>query len=258
MMKQFYELFPENENVKQVAAKLFFVPWGHMILILTKAKKDQKKALFFIDKVLEHNWSRAVLSNFLDTNLYEREGRAPNNFELTLPKENSDLAREIVKDPYSFDFLAMTDGFKERELKNALVKNIRSFLLELGSGFAYMGQEYRLEIGDTDLYLDLLFYNVKIHAYVVVEVKGTGFKPEHVGQLGTYVAAVNHLLKTERDERTIGLLICKGKNEMLAKYSLESCNEPLGISSFELSSVLPKEYESSLPTIEEIEKGLKG
>ena len=255
-MKQFYELFNENEITQQVVAQIEKVPWGHIILLLNKVSNNLNKAIFYINKIVENNWSRSTLSTFLDNNLYERSNKTINNFELNLPDVNSDLAKEILKDPYSFNFLTMEEKFSEKELKDALINNIHNFLIELGTGFAYMGREYRLDVAGSELFIDMLFYNTKIHAYVVIEVKTIDFKPDFVGQLGTYVVAVDHILKTNRDEKTIGILICKNKNDILARYSLESSNQPLGISSFELSKLIPEKFKSSLPTIEEIENEL--
>ena len=255
-MKQFYELFNENEITQQVVAQIEKVPWGHIILLLNKVSNNLNKAIFYINKIVENNWSRSTLSTFLDNNLYERSNKTINNFELNLPDVNSDLAKEILKDPYSFNFLTMEEKFSGKELKDTLINNIHNFLIELGTGFAYMGREYRLDVAGSELFIDMLFYNTKIHAYVVIEVKTIDFKPDFVGQLGTYVVAVDHILKTNRDEKTIGILICKNKNDILARYSLESSNQPLGISSFELSKLISEKFKSSLPTIEEIENEL--
>lgn len=254
--KQFYKLFSADEIVQQLGAQLFMVPWNHIKTIIDKVKGDSQKAVFFIRKTIENNWSRAVLLNFLDTDLYERNGKSINNFETALPDVDKDLAKEITKDPYSFNFLTLEKKYSEKELKDALITNIQKFLLELGTGFAYMGREYRLPVGQTEQFLDMLFYNTNVHAYVVVEVKVTDFKPDYIGQLGTYVVAVDHILKTERDEKTIGILICKGKDEILARYSVDSSSQPLGISSFELSKLIPDNFKSSLPTIEELENEL--
>ena len=256
-MRQFYELFPENIITQQLAAQITSIPWGHILLIISKVNKTKKKGLFYIKKTIENNWSRSVLSCFLDTNLYERSQDKLTNFEATLPEENSDLANELIKDPYNFNFLAMDDRYTEKELKDALINNIQKFLLELGTGFAFIGREYRLQVGQTDQFLDMLFYNTQAHAYVVLEVKTTTFKPEFVGQLGAYVVAVDHILKTERDEKTIGILVCKDKDNVLARYSLDSSSQPLGVSSFELSKLIPENFKSSLPTVEEIENELK-
>ena len=256
-MEKFYLLYCEQIQIfPQLVGKLYSIPWGHHRYIIDKCK-NVEEAIFFVNKVHENNWSRDVLLNFLDTNLYKREGKAINNFEYRLPKENSDLAKQITKDPYNFDFLTLKDEYNEKELKDALIDNIQKFLIELGTGFAYMGKEYRLQIGDSEEFLDMLFYNTTIHAYVVVEVKTKDFKPGDIGQLGTYVVAVDHILKSENDAKTIGLLVCKNKNEILARYGLESSSQPLGISSFELSKLIPENFKSSLPTIEEIENELK-
>lgn len=174
--KQFYELIPKNEIRQQVAAQLSMVPWGHIILIISKVNKDTKKGLFFIRKTIENNWSRSVLRNFLDTNLYERSQDKITNFGTTLPEINSDLANELIEDPYDFNFLTMEDRYTEKELKDALINNIQRFLLELGTGFAFIGREYRLQVGQTEQFLDMLFYNTQAHAYVVLEVKTTNFK----------------------------------------------------------------------------------
>jgi len=255
-MKQFYELFPENEIGQQLVNQIMLVPWGHIVVLVNRVKKDRKKAIFYIQKTIEYNWSRSMLSNYLDADLYERSGKAVTNFETQLPSVDTELSNELIKDPYSFNFLAMEEDYTEKELKDALIKNIEQFLLELGTGFAYMGREYRLVVGETEQFIDMLFYNAQVHAYVVIEVKTKKFKPEYVGQLGTYVVAVDHLLKTDKDEKTIGILVCKDKDNTLARYSLESSSQPLGISSYELSKLIPETFKSSLPTIEELEEEL--
>ena len=255
-IKQFYELFPNNEIMQQVAAKLFMVPWGHIMLIIDCVRGNTKKALFYVQQTIRNNWSRSILLNFLDTNLYERYGNSVNNFDISLPEENSDLSNELIKDPYNFNFLAINEKYTEKELKDAIENNIQKFLTELGTGFAYMGREYRLLVGETELFIDMLFYNTRVHAYVVVEIKTGKFKPEYLGQLGTYVVAVNHQLKTDKDDKIIGILICKDKDNVLARYSLETTNQPLGITEYELSNLIPDNFKSSLPTIEEIETEL--
>lgn len=196
--------------------------------------------------------------NQISSNLFKRQGKAITNFEYALPETTSGLAKEITKDPYNFDFLEMRDDYGEKELKDALIANIEKYLLELGTGFAYMGREYRVEIGKSEEFLDMLFYNTSIHAYVVIEIKVREFKSEDIGQLGTYVVAVDHLLKTSKDEKTIGLLICKDKDEVKASYALESTSQPIGVSSYELSRLIPEHFKSSLPTIEELENELNG
>ncbi len=274
-MNQFYRLYSDieitpqlvaqifmNEVTPQVGAQMdkhivFMIPWGHHKVIMDKCKEDQQKALFFVQKTLENNWSRAVLLNFLDTQLYDRNGKAITNFEITLPEVRSDLAQEITKDPYNFDFVTLTQNYNEKELKDALMDNITDFLLELGNGFAFVGREYRIEIGNTEKFIDMLFYNIKLHCYVVVEVKITAFDPSFTGQLGTYVVAVNHTLKTDMDAPTLGLLICKSKDNVEAKYAIEASSQPLGISEYDLSNLIPDNFKGTLPTIEEIEAELK-
>ena len=200
--------------------------------------------------------SRDVLLNFLGTDLYERQGKAITNFSNTLPIEQSDLAQAITKDPYNFDFLTLRERYDEKELKDALIEKVNNFLMELGTGFAYMGREVRIEVGDTEKFIDMLFYNTQRHCYVVVEIKTGKFDSSYAGQLGTYVVAVNHQMKTEADNPTLGLLICKDMDKVEAQYALESTSQPLGISSYELSKLIPEEFRGSMPTIEEIEAEL--
>ena len=248
-------------NLPQLAERLYnevcSIPWDHQRRIIDKCKGDAKKALFFVRKVIENSWGRDVLLNFLGTDLYERQAKALTNFSKTLPAPQSDLAQQTTKDPYVFNFLAMTEDYNERELEDALVANVTKFLVELGTGFAYMGRQYRLQVGEKEIFIDLLFYNTRIHAYCCVELKTGSFEASHLGQLGLYVTAVNHQLKTEYDNPTIGLLICKDKDNIEAQYSLEAYNLPLGVSQYELSKLIPKEIKSSLPSIEQIESTLE-
>lgn len=233
------------------------IPWGHHIRIIDKCSNNPLKALFYVRQTIENGWSRAMLLNFLDTDLYERQGKAITNFQQTLPLLTSDLAQELTKDPYNFDFLCIRKGYNERQLKDALLHNITRFLVELGTGFAYVGREYRLQIGETEKFVDLLFYNLTIRCYVVVEVKIDKFDSGDIGQLGTYVTAVNHILcRKGLDNPTIGLLICKNKDNLLAQYALESSSQPIGISEYELSKLYPTEVEGTIPSIEEIETKL--
>lgn len=247
----------DNKEITQFLSDLFSIPWGHHKCIIDKCNGNLKKAVFFVQETINNNWSRGTLQTFLATDLFERQGMAISNFKNTLPDVQGDLAQQITKDPYNFDFLTITEGFKEKELKNALQDNITKLLLELGQGFAFIGKEYRIMIGKTEKFIDMLFYHTKLHCYVVIELKTNDFDSSNVGQLGTYVVAVNHLLKTGIDNPTIGLLICKDKDNVLAQYSLEATNQPLGISNFELSKVLPENFRCSLPSIEEIENGLR-
>ncbi len=267
-MQYFYELYcspqvgdsaataisPQLGDLRKMG--VFSIPWGHNKLIIDKCRKDVKKAQFYVAKTLENNWSRAVLLNFLDTDLYNRQGKAITNFSQTLPAVESDLAQAITRDPYNFDFLSIREKYDEKELKNALMDNVEKFLLELGNGFAFIGREVRLEIGDTENFVDMLFYNLKLHCYVVVEVKIEEFSSKDMGQLGTYMVAVNHQLKTEKDAPTLGLVICKSKDNVKAEYALEASSQPMGISEYSISNFLPEDFKSSLPTIEEIEAEL--
>lgn len=251
----------DKQIVQQVVGQLrndiLSIPWGHHILIMSKVPGNPKKALFFIQQDLSNGWSRDMLLNFLSTDLYERQGKALNNFTATLPSETSDLAKEITKDPYNFAFTGITRKYNERKLKDALLHNITKFLIELGTGFAYVGKEYRLQIEDKEKFIDLLFYNLNLSCYVVIEVKIGEFDFQDAGQLGGYVVACNHLLRKEgRDNPTIGLLICKEKNKTLAQYALESSSQPIAISDYELSKLYPEKVEGTMPTIEELEAKL--
>ena len=251
----------DKQIVQQVVGQLrndiLSIPWGHHILIMSKVPGNPKKALFFIQQDLSNGWSRDMLLNFLSTDLYERQGKALNNFTATLPSETSDLAKEITKDPYNFAFAGITGKYNERKLKDALLHNITKFLIELGTGFAYVGKEYRLQIEDKEKFIDLLFYNLKLSCYVVIEVKIGEFDFQDAGQLGGYVVACNHLLRKKgRDNPTIGLLICKEKNKTLAQYALESSSQPIAISDYELSKLYPEKVEGTMPTIEELEAKL--
>ena len=256
---QLVDGFDQTENRLQPVDDLemiFYIPWGHNRMILDKCKGNPEKALFYVKKTLENNWSRAVLMNFLDTDLYERQGKAITNFSLTLPAEQSELAQAITKDPYNFDFISIREKYDEKELKDALMDNIERFLMELGNGFAYAGREVELNIGKTENFIDLLFYNFKLHCFVVIEVKIGEFKSADMGQLGTYMVAVNHQMKGEKDEPTLGLIICKSRDSVKARYALEASSQPMGIAVYDINRFLPEDYRSSLPTIEEIEAEL--
>lgn len=245
----------ENIKVEQVVPQLFLLPLGHNFVIISKCK-DINEASFYVKNSIQNNISRNVLINQIESNLYQREGKAITNFEATLPKIQSDLAKQITKDPYNFEFLTLTKGYKEKELENALCENITNFLLELGSGFAFVGRQYKLNIGDEEFRIDLLFYHLKLRCYVVVELKAGDFKPEFAGKLNFYTNAIDGEVKQKEDNPTIGILICKSKKDIVVEYALKGINNPLGISEYQLTEALPKEYKSSLPTIEEIEAGL--
>lgn len=249
----------ENQNRQQPANefhnKLFLIPWFHHVTIFTKCKNVQE-ALFYIDKTIENGWSRAVLLNMISGNLYQSQGKAITNFSKTLPDYDSELVKQTLKDPYIFDFLNITDNFKERELENALIDNIQKFLIELGSGFAFVGKQVEMKVGNQSFFIDLLFYHIKLKRYVVIELKTGEFEPEHAGKLNFYVTSVDKQLRDDNDNATVGLIICKTKDDIIAEYSLTDLHKPLGISSYELRKILPDEFKSSLPSIEAIENEL--
>jgi len=231
------------------------IPWGHITIIITKIK-DIKEALFYIEKTKENNWSRDTLSLQIKSNLYQRKGVAITNFSHTLPEPFSDLAQQTLKDPYVFDFLQLSETFIEKDIENQLVNHIRQFLLELGKGFAFVGQQYHLEIAEKDYYLDLLFYHIKLKCYVVIELKNTSFMPEYAGKLNFYLSAVDSILKEKEDKPSIGILLCRDKNNIEAEFALRDINKPIGVSEFELTQTLPENLQSSLPSIEELENNL--
>ena len=205
---------------------------------------------------MENTWIRNVLEHKIHSGIYERQGKAITNFQVKLPVPQSDLAEQTLKDPYNFDFLTLREEYNEKELEDALVNQITQFLLELGTGFSYLGRQVHIKVGESDFYMDLLFYHVRLHCYVVVELKTEKFKPEFAGKLNFYVTAVNKNMKAEQDNQTIGILICKDKDDVVAEYSLDDMSQPIGIAQYELTKVLREEFRSSLPTIEEIESKL--
>jgi len=234
---------------------LFLVPWGHNIEIFTHAKSVDE-ALFYAAKTAENGWSRNVLMNMMETDLYHAKGRAVTNFAAKLPAPESDLAQQTLKDPYCFDFLALRERYSERELEDALMDNIARFLLELGSGFSFVGRQFRLEVEGNEYFIDLLFYHLGLRRFVVVELKTGELKPEDVGQLGFYVQTVNEQLKHQSDGDAIGLLICKRKKRLVAEYALKSSAQLLGVSEYKLTKLLPQDFKSSLPSVKDIEAQL--
>ncbi|WP_100551306.1 PDDEXK nuclease domain-containing protein [Caedibacter taeniospiralis] len=232
------------------------LPWGHIKMLISKVKSD-KEILFYINQTIENGWSRDTLALQIKSNLYVRQGKAINNFQQTLPEPQSDLARQTMKDPYTFDFLTMTKPYNERDIEKQLVDHITKFLLELGKGFAFVGRQYHLEVGESDYYLDLLFYHVKLKCYVVIELKNTKFIPEYAGKLNFYLSAVDSLLKSDTDNPTIGILVCRDKNTIETEFALRDINKPMGVSEFTLTEILPDELKGSLPTVEEIEADME-
>ncbi len=248
-------LFYSKEKVEQVVPQLIKVPWGHNIVIISKCK-DIDEALFYVNKTVENGYSRAVLVHQIESGLHQRIGKSITNFDNKLPSVQSDLAKEILKDPYCFDFLTLSERYNEKELEDALINNISSFLLELGVGFAFVGRQYKLDIEGDEFRIDLLFYHTKLYCYVVVELKVVDFKPEFAGKLNFYTSVIDDKLKGDRDNPTIGLLICKSKKHTIVEYALGGIEKPLGVSEYQLTHILPKDFKSSLPQIEDIEHEL--
>ncbi|MBF0628945.1 MAG: DUF1016 family protein [Magnetococcales bacterium] len=251
-MRAFAEAWPDGQIVQQAVGQL---PWGHNLVLLTRLKNPQQR-LAYARRAIEHGWSRATLNIHVETRLLEREGKALTNFESRLPASGSDLARQTLKDPYLFDFLDVGQEAGEREIETALVQHVTRFLMELGAGFAFVGQQVHLEVGGEDFFVDLLFYHLKLRCYVVIELKAEKFKPDHLGQLGFYLTAVDMQMKTEQDAPTIGLLLCKSKNKVVAEYALRDSAKPMGVAEYQLLASLPEELQSSLPSIEQIEQEL--
>lgn len=232
------------------------IPWGHNIFIFTRSN-DLNEALYYVRKTMENNWSRDVLDLQIKSNLYSREGKSINNFESTLPKPLSDLANQTLKDPYIFEFLSLSEKYREKDIENQLIHHISKFLLELGKGFAYVGNQYLIKVADNEYYIDLLFYHIKLKCYIVVELKNTRFIPEFAGKLNFYLSAVDSLVKEEADNPTIGMLLCKNKNNLEVEFALRDMKKPIGVSEIKLVESLPENLKSSLPTIEEIEREFK-
>ncbi|GBC61390.1 DUF1016 domain-containing protein [Desulfonema ishimotonii] len=260
-IRQWYQFYADKISIGQqpvaqlakLSEPLFLqIPWGHNISIVSKCKTTEE-ALFYVRKTLKHNWSRNVLVHQIENGLYKREGKAITNFSKALPSPQSDLAQQILKDPYNFDFLALTEDFNERELEKGLLRHITKFLLELGAGFAYMGQQVPLRVGERDFFLDLLFYHTRLHCYVVIELKTGDFEPEHAGKLNFYIKAVDEQFRKKGDEPTIGILLCKNRDKLVAEYALSDIHKPIGVSEYQLTQSLPENLKSSLPSIEEIE-----
>lgn len=253
-MRAFAEAWPDALFVQEVLAQL---PWYHQLALLDKLPGPQTRS-WYAAQAIEHNWSRNILVMQIETRLLERSGKAVTNFNANLPSPQSDLARESLKDPYCFDFLGLGEEAQEREVEHALVKHVTEFLLELGAGFAFVGRQVLLDVGGDEFFIDLLFYHLKLRCYVVIELKAGKFKPEHLGQLGFYMTAVDRQIKGEHDTPTIGLLLCKSKNKIVAEYALGDKAQPMGIAEYKLLESLPAELQTSLPSIEQIERELAG
>jgi len=256
--KQPVSQLPEKNNqlsvfIKHVASQ---IPWGHNILLMQKIKEKEIR-LWYIGEILSNGWSREMLALMIKRDVHLRQGETTNNFSKTLSNNQSDLVKETLKDPYMFDFITLTQPFTERELETELVKHVQKFLLELGAGFAFVGRQYKLTVSDKDFYLDLLFYHLKMRCFIVIDLKKGDFRPEYAGKMNFYCSAVDDLIRYKGDRSTIGLILCQTKDKIMAEYSLRDINSPIGISEFQLTKLLPKNMKSSLPTIEEIENGLR-
>ncbi|MED5606510.1 MULTISPECIES: PDDEXK nuclease domain-containing protein [Pseudomonas] len=253
-MRAFAEAWPDESFVQEVLAQL---PWYHHLALLDKLPGPETRK-WYAAKAIEHNWSRNVLVMQIEAGLLERTGKAVTNFGAHLPKAQSDLATESLKDPYRFDFLGLGEQAQEREIEQALVRHVTDFLLELGAGFAFVGRQVPLEVGGEEFFIDLLFYHLKLRCYVVIELKAGKFKPDHLGQLSFYLTAVDRQVKNEHDSPTIGLLLCKSHNKVVAEYALGDKSQPMGIAEYKLLQSLPEALRTSLPTIEQIERELGG
>lgn len=274
-MLAFYREYPHLEFVPQAVAQIepdpkvpqpeslfppelvLSLPWGHHSELIAKVK-DPDTRQWYMHSVIEYGWSRNILLMQIESAAHNRQGKATTNFAKRLPSPESDLVQQTLKDPYLFDFLTLESGFHERELETGLIAHLEKFLLELGQGFAFVGRQYHLDIGDQDFYIDLLFYHLKLRSYVVIDLKRGDFKPEYAGKMNFYCSVVDDQLRHETDQPTIGLILCQQPNRILAEYALRDMEKPIGVSSFELTRALPETLQSSLPTIEEIEKELEG
>jgi len=251
-MRAFAEAWPDEQIVQQAAAQ---IPWFHNVVLLEKVK-DPAERLWYVQQTLEHGWSRNVLVHQIESKLYGRQGKAITNFERTLPAPQSDLARALIKDPYVFDFLSLGPQAQERDLERALLNHLRDFLLELGKGFAFVGSQYRLEVGGEEFYIDLLFYQLRLRCYVVIDLKVGEFKPEYAGKMNFYLSAVDELLRHPEDRPSIGLILCKSQNRLVAEYALRDLSKPMGVATYRLTEALPADLQENLPSIEEIKKEL--
>lgn len=247
------EAYPDEQLVQQVVA---LIPWSHNVRILDTIK-NQTERLWYVQQTIQHGWSRNILVHQIESKLYHRQGKATTNFNHTLPQAQSELAQQLLKDPYTFDFINLGEDFLERDLERALINHIRDFLLELGVGFAFVGSQYHLEVGGEDFYIDLLFYHLRLRCYIVIDLKIEEFKPEYSGKMNFYVSAVDDLLRHPDDQPTIGMILCKSKNKVIAEYSLRDMHKPIGVSVYQLQDILPEALQGNLPTIEQLEAELE-
>jgi predicted nuclease of restriction endonuclease-like (RecB) superfamily len=252
-MRALAEAWPDALMVQQVVAQ---IPWGHLARILDKVREPDAR-MFYVEQATQHGWSRDILVTHVDRRLHERQGNAVTNFDRTLTSPRQALVAQTLKDPYVFDFLGLTDEAAERDVERAMMRHIRDTLLEMGVGFAFVGNQVRIEVADEEFFLDLLFYHLRLHCYVVVELKAGEFRPEHAGKLNFYLSAVDDLMRDpDVDGPSIGLLLCKSKNRLMAEYALRDIHKPIGVANLELTRLLPEELTSNLPTVETLEAEL--
>ena len=251
-MAKFAATYPDTEFVQQVVAQ---IPWGHNVVLLDKVS-DAEQRNWYIEACRKNGWSRNVLVYQIESGLYQRQALTEkiSNFERRLPSPQSELALQTMKDPYIFDFIPFKENMVERDIERALVQDVTKLLLELGTGFAFLGNQYHLNVGGDDFYIDLLFYNLNLRCYVVIELKTGEFKPEYAGQLNFYLSAVDGILKKDVDNPSIGLLLCKSKNDLVAEYSLKDMSKPIGVSEYKITSSLPEELKKQLPSVEDLQK----
>lgn len=249
-MRRFAAEYQDELIVQQLVAQ---IPWGHNCIIMDKVSVNDQR-IWYAEKTIENGWSRNVLSLQIQSNLYARDGKSINNFKSTLPSNQSDLARQLIKDPYKFDFLSLGQEAHEREIEKELVQHIEKFLLELGAGFAFVGKQYQITVGEDNYFIDLLFYHLKLRCYVVIELKAGKFKPEHTGKLNFYLSAIDDILKHKGDNPSIGILLCQDKGEQIkAEYALRDINKPIGLAEYRIGDNLPEQIKTSLPSIAELE-----
>lgn len=253
-MRAFAEAWPDLPIVQQLAAQL---PWGHSMALLDSVKAPDERE-WYARQTLEHGWSRAIMLHQIDGRLYHRRGAAATNFTATLPAPQSELAQQIMKDPYNFQFLDLASEARERDIEHGLIENIRRTILELGKGFAFVGSQYHLEVGGEDFYIDLLFYHLRLRCFVVLELKAGGFKPEHAGKMNFYLSAVDDLLRHPSDAPSIGMILCRSRNATVVEYSLRDTTKPMGVAGYHLRTSPPAALAADLPTVEELMRNTRG
>ena len=253
-MRAFAEAWPDEDFVQQVAAQL---PWFHNCTILDKLKNLAER-IWYAQQTIENGWSRNILIHQIESNLFHRKGKAITNFDRTLPAPQSELAQQIIKDPYNFDFLSLGSEAKERDLERGLIAQLQKFLLELGVGFAFVGSQYPLEVDGEDFFIDLLFYHLRLRCFVVIDLKMDQFRPEYAGKMNFYLSAVDDLLKHSSDQPSLGIILCKTKKKMVVEYALRDTSKPLGVAEYRITAALPERLKGNLPSIEDLEAELSG